>query len=203
MPTITLTARQKEVLDFIRQNLEKRGYPPSLREISGHFRMTGTRAVEKHIAALERKGYLQKGTGPRALAMTERLHAGARGRAVPVLGRIAAGRPVLAEENLMGNFILDSTFARWKESFLLKVKGESMKDAGILEGDHVLVKPQPDADSGEIVVALVDGEATVKRLLKKGRTVVLQPENPRCDPIVATGKEEFKIIGKVVGVLRF
>lgn len=197
--TTILTDRQKQIRDFIQRSQEKQGYPPSLREIARHFGMVGTRAVEKHLAALERKGALRKGNGARALQLTGQ----APGRAVPIIGKVAAGKPILAEENLSGSLTLDPAIARWKDAFLLRVKGESMKEAGILDGDLVLVRPQPDADSGEIVVAMIDGEATVKRLIKKNGSIRLKPENPAFDPIVIDENHPLHLIGKVVGVFRF
>ncbi len=199
MPTTLLTYRQKAVLDFIHRMVERRGYPPSLREIAHHFGMVGTRAVEKHIQALEKKGYLKKGTGARALEVMGRTY----GRALPVLGQVAAGKPILAEENRLGTLTVDPTMARGQDVFLLKVKGESMRGAGILNGDLVLVNPQPDAESGEIVVAMVEGEATVKRLMKRMDRIVLQPENPNFDPMIITERDEtFQVLGKVMGVIR-
>lgn len=197
--TTILTDRQKQIRDFIQTSREKQGYPPSLREIARHFGMVGTRAVEKHLAALERKGALRKGSGARALQLIGQ----APGRAVPIVGKVAAGKPILAEENLSGSLTLDPAIARWKDAFLLKVKGESMREAGILDGDLVLVRPQPDADSGEIVVAMIEGEATVKRLVKKKGSIVLKPENPAFDPIVIKENQPFQLIGKVAGVFRF
>lgn len=197
MNTSPLTARQKEILDFLRRTVDKRGYPPSLREVGSHFGIA-VRAVYKHIHLLAQKGYLKKGRGARAIELTERASA----RAVPIIGRVAAGRPILAEENQTGTFALDLSVARWKDLFLLKVQGESMKGAGILDGDLVLVKPQPDVDSGEIVVALMEGEATVKRLIKKGGAVILQPENPAFEPIAINRQSPAEIIGRVVGVFR-
>lgn len=194
-----LTHRQQQVLTFVEKNIDGRGYPPSLREISAHLGISGTRAAEKHVAALEKKGRLSKGQGARALGVVGRAH----GRSVPIVGQVAAGQPILAEENLLGSLMIDLTVARWNECFLLKVKGESMKDAGILNGDMVLVKQQPDAESGEIIVALIDGEATVKRLLKRGRSIILQPENAQFQPIWVTEHATFAIVGKVVGVFRF
>ncbi|MFQ5598801.1 MAG: transcriptional repressor LexA [Nitrospiria bacterium] len=199
MTTSTLTSRQKAVLDLVRQTIEKQGYPPSLREIAAHFRMVGTRGAEKHILALEKKGYIRKGSGARALEVVGQKYS----RSIPILGKVAAGQPILAEENRLGNLMVDPSIARCDDAFLLKVKGESMIDAGILDGDLVLVKPQPDAESGEIVVAMVEGEATVKRLIKKRSQVVLQPENPAFFPIVMTGRNGIlQIIGKVVGLIR-
>lgn len=197
MNTSPLTDRQKEILDFLRRTVDKRGYPPSLREVGGHFGIA-VRAVSKHIAHLAQKGYLKKGSGARAIELTERTAA----RVVPIIGRVAAGRPILAEENRLGSLALDVSVARWKDAFLLKVKGESMSGAGILDGDLVFVKRQPDADSGEIVVVMLESEATVKRLIKKGSAWILQPENPAFEPIVIDRQSPAELIGKVVGVFR-
>jgi len=208
MPTYPMTPRQKEILDLIDRFARERGYPPSQREIAGYFGFSGTRAVEKHLKGLIEKGYLRKGTGNR----TWEVISGAKGRdaqekssgrVIPILGRVAAGRPILAQENRLGSLTVDSSLARWKDSYLLKVRGESMQGAGILDGDLVLVKPQSDADSGEIVVALVDDEATVKRLIKKTGGALLMPENPAFEPIAITRHSSIQIIGKVAGVFRF
>lgn len=199
MATYSLTSRQKQILDFIAAMIQKRGYPPSLREIAGHFHISGVRAVEKHVLALEKKGHLRKGTGARALELLGR----AEGRAIPILGRVAAGAPILAQENRIGSLMIDPSLFPWQDAYFLKVKGESMKDAGILDGDLVLVKPQPDAESGEIVLAMVEGEATVKRLIKKEKQYLLMPENPAFDPIILTEKDStFQILGKIVSVIR-
>lgn len=198
MTTPSLTSRQRQILDFVSAIVQKRGYPPSLREVAAHFHMVGTRGAEKHILALEKKGYIRKGRGARALELVGQT----RGRAVPILGKVAAGQPILAEEHLLGTLMIDSSIAPG-DAYLLKVKGESMKEAGILGGDLVLVKPQPNADSGEIVVAMVEGEATVKRLIKKKEKYILSPENPRFSPIVITELDAtFQILGKVVTVIR-
>src|SRR5579863_38733 len=208
MPTHPMTPRQKEILDLIDRFAREQGYPPSQREIAGYFGFSGTRAVEKHLKQLIEKGYLRKGTGNR----TWEVISGAKGRdvkekssgrVIPILGRVAAGRPILAEENRLGSLTVDSSLARWKDSYLLKVRGESMQGAGILDGDLVLVKPQSDADSGEIVVALVDDEATVKRLIKKTGGALLMPEHPAFEPIAITRHSSIQIIGKVAGVFRF
>lgn len=200
MPTYieALTERQKEVLGLIKRSVDERGYPPSLRELAAALGLEGTRAVEKHVEALRRKGYLKKGRGARALEAVGR----AAGRAVPIVGRVAAGSPILAEQNVEGALTLDPSLARWDGCFLLRVQGQSMKDAAILDGDLVLVKPQADAENGEIVVALLDGEATVKRLRKQGRAVTLLPENPAFKPIVVDDRTAFSIAGKVAGVFR-
>ncbi|SRR5579884_123794 len=208
MPTYPLTDRQKEILDLIQRIVRAQGYPPTQREIARHFGLSGTRAVEKHLSALIEKGYLRKGPGKRAweiigdVSKRNGEEEKGAGRILPILGKVAAGRPLLAQENRLGTLIVDSSVARWKDCFLLKVRGESMKGAGILDGDLVLVKPQSDADHGEIVVALLDDEATVKRLIKKRGSIILQPENPAFEPIVLTQTSSAQIIGKVAGVFR-
>jgi len=196
--TTHVTSRQKQVLDFIHSCMEDRGYAPSLREIGRHLKIKGTRAIEKHVAALERKGHLRKGVGARALGATSR----PVGRTVPIIGRVAAGTPILAEENIERTITLDAGVARWKNVFGLRVKGDSMNGAAILDGDVVLVRSQATADSGEIVVAIRDGEATVKRLAREGADIFLQPANPAFQPIPAGEGSGYEIVGKVVGVLR-
>ncbi|MFY9269759.1 MAG: transcriptional repressor LexA [Candidatus Manganitrophaceae bacterium] len=209
MPTYSLTPRQKEILDLIEQIVEEQGYPPTLREMASRLGLSGTRAVEKHLAALIKKGCLRKGPGKRALKVLPRApqarnaESKRAGRAIPILGRVAAGRPILAEENLLGHLTIAPPLTRRKDVFLLKVKGESMTGAGIFDGDLVLVKPQADADTGEIVVAMVGDEATVKRLIKKEGRLLLQPEHPDFAPISITEKEaSFRIVGKVVSLIR-
>ncbi|HIE64895.1 MAG: transcriptional repressor LexA [Nitrospira sp.] len=195
----SLTNRQKEVLGFIRHTIEEQGYPPSQREIADHFQMVGILGVQRHLLALEKKGYVRRGKGARAIEVLGH----ASGRSVPILGKVAAGSPILAEEYLMGHLMLDPTIARWEDVFLLKVQGGSMKDAGILDGDLVLVKPQRDAESGEIVVAMIEGEATVKQLIKEKNRVVLKPKNDAFAPIVITKKDPpLQILGKVEGLFR-
>ncbi len=199
MPTSPLTERQRQVLELVEKSVEERGYPPSLRELSAALRLSGTRAVEKHLAVLEKKGRLRRGHGSRALELAER----PSGRAIPIVGRVAAGAPILAEENREGSLTLDPALARWPGCFLLRVKGESMRLAGILDGDLVLVKPQTTAENGDIVVARLDDEATVKRFFrKKDGTLELQPENPAFAPIPVAPGDSFGVLGKVVGVLR-
>jgi repressor LexA len=197
-----LTQRQAEVLNFLTRFVSRTGYPPTLREIARHFGIKGISAIKKHLDTLEKKGYLARGNGARAIEMADL----PQSVSVPVLGQVAAGRPILAEENLLGTLALDRSMVRGGQVFLLKVKGESMIGAGILEGDLVLVKAQSRAENGEIVVALVEsasgGEATIKRLDHRGHHVVLKPENPDHSPITLTQSDHFRIIGKVVGVVR-
>lgn len=197
-----LTDRQAEVLSFINKYIGKAGYPPTLREISKHLKINGLHAVKKHLLALEREGHLTRSRGARSIGITNQPQA----VSVPILGQVAAGKPILAEENILGTLALDRSVVRGGQFFFLKVKGDSMIDAGILNADHVLVKVQAQAESGEIVVALVEsasgGEATVKRIIHRGDKIVLQPENPAHQPMTFTKKDSLRILGKVMGVVR-
>lgn len=200
MPTNPqLPPRQAQVLRLIRESLEKRGYPPSLRELAAGLEVSGTRAIEKHVQALERKGLLRRRGGARSIELLGRPTGG---RKVPILGRVAAGRPILAEENREGELALDPSLARWEDCFLLRVRGDSMTGAAILDGDLVLVRPQKGAEDGEIVVAMLDGEATVKRLKLGGGRAMLKAENPAYKPMELGKDESSGILGKVVGVIR-
>lgn len=187
-----------QILDFINQHISQAGYPPTLREIAKQFGIKGISAIKKHLDALETKGYLSRTKGARAIEMTNR----SQSLSVPILGQVAAGQPILAEENILGTLALDSSMIRGKESFLLTVKGDSMINAGILEGDLVLVRPQSQAQNGEIVVVMVEDEATVKRFYHRGHQIILAPENPNHRPITLTKKDEIRILGKVTGVVR-
>lgn len=204
-----LTTRQEKVLRFIADFISRHGYAPSLREIARHFGMKGTRGVERHLQALERKGRIRKTPGlARALEVVAN-GGGERkaGRAVPIVGNVAAGRPILAVENIEGTMLLDSAIAPWEGAFLLRVQGESMRDAGIRDGDLVLVKPQKTAEKGEIVVAIVDsasgGEATVKHFFPEGEKIRLVSANSAFLPIVvAENQGDFQLLGTVAAVLR-
>lgn len=197
--TNTLTERQQAVLAFLEKYIARQGYPPSEREIAKGLGTKWTRGVQLHLAALEERGLIRRGKGARAIELTGPAQ---EQRGLPILGRVAAGKPVLAEENRIGMLPLDKSRYPWKDAFLLKVKGDSMKEAGILEGDHLLVKPQSDADSGEIVVALIGEETTVKRLVKDQKGVSLRPENPAYASIPVKPQDGMKILGKVIGVFR-
>lgn len=196
MPSI-LTERQKEILDWMTSFLDQSGYPPTLREIAAHFHFSGTRAVEGHLQALEKKGYIRKGKGARAIEIPGQ----ASGVSLPILGRIAAGLPILAEENIMGHLTVDTRIVK-QDSYLLEVKGTSMQGVGILDGDYILVEPQPDAETGQIVIARVDGEVTVKQLIKRKDRIILQPQNPGFRPVVVTKENDFQILGVSGGVIR-
>lgn len=196
--TQSLTDRQAQVLQFITGYLADHGFPPTQREIMRRFKMKSTRGVARHLEALEKKGRLSR---PHRGARALELRGATRG--IPVVGKVAAGEPILATENIEGRIDLNRSLARWKDAFLLKVKGDSMIQAGILEGDYLLVKPQPGAEEGEIVIALLNGEATVKRFEKKGERILLHSANPAYRPIEVTPRSgDFRIVGKAVAVIR-
>ncbi|HEV8664051.1 MAG TPA: transcriptional repressor LexA [Candidatus Methylomirabilis sp.] len=200
-----LTPRQREVLEFIKRFLEEQGYPPTVREIGRHFGFV-PRSVFDHLKALERKGYLKReATKSRSLQITDPAFPGRRlprPREVPIVGRVAAGRPLLAVENLEGAVPLPMEWTNGGEVFLLRVQGDSMVGAHILSGDLALVRRQESAENGDIVVALVEEEATVKRFQRSGQTVTLFPENPAMAPITLVPGARFEILGKVIGVFR-
>jgi len=208
----TLTQRQKEILEFIISHIEQYGYPPSISEIQEKFSFKSPNAVSDHLEALERKGYItrrpHKSRGIEVLIQSKSekndSFNGGNVAEVPIIGRVAAGTPILAEENLEGTLFVDRFLVRNpKGVFALRVQGESMVNAGILDGDFVLVKQQPVADQGEIVVALIEDEATVKRFYKDKNKIKLKPENDTMKPIVVDSKDcSVRIIGKVVGVIR-
>lgn len=200
----SLTRRQQQVLDFILSEISRKGYPPSIREIGKAIGLTSSSTVHSHLAALERKGYIRRDpTKPRALEVVD-FRLNNRGinpekvRNVPLVGRVAAGSPLLAQENIEDSFALPAELAS-EGTFMLRVEGSSMIEAGILDGDYLIVKQQPTADNGDIVVALLGDEATVKRFYKKGDRIVLKPENKSMEPIIAA---DAKIIGKAVGLIR-
>lgn len=205
-----LTARQRDVLNFIRGFTARQGVPPTVREIGEKFRVT-PRAAFDHLRALERKGMLQRRTAPgrtaRGLTLTEAAGGRSAIAAVPILGRIAAGQPLLAEENREGELpiVAGALPGRGEDLFALRVRGESMISAHICDGDLVLVRRQDSAQLNDIVVALVESdagdEATVKRFQRDGERVVLKPEHPTMAPIVVD-PGAVRILGKVVGLLR-
>ena len=200
-----LTSRQREVLGFIETFTARHGVPPTVRELAERFRVT-PRAAFDHLRALERKGMLQRratvGRTSRALTLAA---TGGPYRSVPILGRIAAGSPLLAEENREGDLPLASSAlpSGGQDVFALRVRGDSMIDAHICDGDLVLVRRQDSAQPNDIVVAMVDDEATVKRFLRDAHRIVLKPEHPTMAPIVVDPRErDVRILGKVVGLLR-
>jgi repressor LexA len=198
----SITERQQEIYEFLRAVIASRGIPPTMREIGEKFGIRSTNGVEGHLAALERNGLIARERGKsRAISLPS-------GRkpvvSVPLLGRVAAGQPVLSPENREGDLAVDlSLFAlrTAQNLFALKVRGESMVDAHILDGDTVLVRQQTTARNGDIVVAQVEGETTVKRFFAEENRVRLQPENRAMKPLTLE-RGDFRILGKVVGVLR-
>lgn len=197
-----LTKRQEEVLGFLKEYHRGAGFPPSLREICARFGIKGPQNAAKHLDALERKGFIRrKAASSRGVEFLEGSWAWG-GVSVPIAGRVRAGEPTLAVEDIVGRVVLDEKFFKCKDAFVLKVEGESMIGAGIADGDFIVVRPQPDASAGEIVVALIDGEATVKTFTRDGNDIVLRPENPLMEPIRVTGSEDFAIAGKVISVIR-
>jgi repressor LexA len=203
-----LTDRQREVYDFLVGFWQTRGYPPSIREVATHFSFRSTRAVVDHLGALERKGWIVR-TRERSRAIefpmlrrADRMRHDDQVIVLPVVGRIAAGEPILAVENIVEEISLDRSFVRGQKPFLLRVAGDSMRDAGILDGDYVLVNGEERADDGDIVAALIDEEATVKRFRSRRGEVTLEPANPAYSPIPVRSDRSFQLVGKVVGVFR-
>ncbi len=195
-----ITSRQKKVLDFITAHLERHGYPPTLREIGGHLGVSGTLGVMKHLGALERKGFLRKTSGSsRGIALAGH----ASSVSLPVIGTVPAGPLTEAIEDIEGHFSIDHSQVRGDGSFFLRVRGDSMIGASIRDGDLALVRPQATAENGDIVVAMVEGEATLKRFFRERKRVRLQPENPAMEPIIVReGKKDVAIVGKVMGIYR-
>jgi repressor LexA len=198
-----LTERQQEILDFIHNYSETNGFPPSIREIGSHFKVYPA-TIQDHIAALEKKGFLRKKRfQSRTLAISDSAGYHPDHDGIPIVGRVAAGAPLLATENIEDTIHLPKDWAP-AGAFLLKVAGDSMVGAHILDGDYVLVHPQKTAINGEIVVALIGDEATVKRFYRRRSHITLKAENPKFDPIELEdpGDDSFQVVGKVMGVLR-
>jgi len=197
-----LTDRQRQILVFIERLITEKGQAPTIREIGERFGISSTNGVRTHLSALVRKGYLKKSDYiARGLELTRRLTAGVS--RIPMVGSVPAGQPIDAVENVEGEIVLDISFLPRGDSFSLRVSGDSMIEAGIRDRDVVIVRKQSVAQSGDIVVAVVNGEATVKRYFSEGRQVRLQPENPAFEPLLVTRKSgDFRIAGKVVGLLR-
>jgi repressor LexA len=203
-----LTAIQKKVLDFLTNHAKGKGFPPTLREIGSHFGLRGPKAPQKTLAILERKGFIRRAPGiSRGIEILgfspmSYIKAG-RILSVPIVGSVRAGEPILAVENIEGYINLDRSFASSGDVFLLRVQGDSMIEAHIQDGDFALVKPQPNAENGEIVVALIEDEATIKRIFKMRDLIRLEPANPKMEPIVVKkGEKKIAIVGKVIGILR-
>jgi len=202
-----ISSRQENILNFISKSIKDTGYPPSVREIAKAVKLSSSATVHSHLKKLEEKGYLKRDSSkPRAISLLtgydneiEKTNF-SNMVYVPVVGKIAAGTPILAEENIDDYFPLTPDFIKGKkEVFILHVRGDSMVNAGILDRDYIIVRKQESAINGEIIVALLDDEATVKRFFKTDKNIKLMPENDYMEPIIA---KDVKIIGKVIGVIR-
>ena len=196
-----LTKRQKEIFDYIRGYASKQGYPPTVREIGKAVGLTSSSTVHAHLANLEKIGLLRRDpTKPRAIELlVDKAKKAMRGPGLPVVGHVAAGEPILAEENIEEYVEVPDAIGGDESDYVLRVQGDSMRDAGILEGDYVVVKSADDATNGEIVVALLGEEATVKRFFREKDRVRLQPENKAYKPIRT---RDAQLLGRVVGVFR-
>ena len=198
-----ITAKQQQVLDFIKAQILERGFPPSVREICQAVNLKSTSSVHSHLETLEKNGYIRRDpTKPRTIEITDDIFALMRREMsqVPILGDIAAGQPLLAEGNVEDYFPIPLEFMPNKETFILKVKGDSMINKGILDGDMVLVEESPVVSDGDMAVVLLEDGATVKTLYKEKDHVRLQPENDYMEPIIV---KDVLVLGKVVGVFRF
>jgi len=195
------TERQRRILEVIEEFRAERGYPPSVREIGERVGLSSSSTIHAHLKTLERRGYITRDpTKPRALRSESASTNPPDSVVMPIIGRVAAGVPITAQENIEGEFVLPASFApRASEAFMLRVKGDSMVGAAILDGDLILVRPQKDAENGEIVVAMVDDEATVKRFYKEDGRIRLQPENPDMAPIFSS---DVTVVGRVEAVVR-
>jgi repressor LexA len=198
-----ITDKQREILEYIKAEILNRGYPPAVREICEAVKLKSTSSVHAHLETLEKNGYIRRDpTKPRAIEIVDENFNLTRREMVnvPIVGKVAAGEPILAVENIENYFPIPAEFMPNEPTFILQVQGESMINVGILDGDYVLVQQQPTANDGDMVVALVDDSATVKTFYKENGYYRLQPENDFMDPIIVS---EVMIMGKVIGTFRF
>lgn len=198
-----ISAKQQEILDYIKSQILERGFPPAVRDICEAVHLKSTSSVHSHLETLEKNGYIRRDpTKPRAIEILDDSFQMLRRETanVPIVGRVAAGEPLLAEQNIEDYFPIPTEFLPNNQTFLLKVRGESMINAGILDGDYVLVEQRQTASNGEMVVALIEDGATVKTFYKEEGVIRLQPENDTMDPIIV---RDVIILGKVIGVFRF
>jgi repressor LexA len=198
-----LTKRQQEIFDFIKQYTDANGYPPTVRDIGAAVGLASSSTVHAHLANLEKRGLIRRDpTKPRALELLDRAMDGVRNLVspgLPLVGQVAAGQPLLAEENIEEYVATPSVAGGEQGEYLLRIRGDSMKNAGILNGDLVVVRPQETARDGEIIVALVGEEATVKRFFRERDHIRLQPENETMEPIIV---RDVSVLGRVVGLMR-
>jgi repressor LexA len=197
---LNLTKRQSEIFEFIKTQVEKTGYPPTVREIGTALGLHSPSTVHAHLAKLEKSGVLRRDPSkPRAIEILVDRAKRVMAPGVPLVGQVAAGSPILAEENIEELLELPAMIGAASGDYALRVRGDSMRDAGILEGDLVIVRPTEEASNGEIVVALLGDEATVKRFFREADAIRLEPENPQYEPIIT---REVEILGRVIGVFR-
>ena len=197
-----ISAKQKEILEYIKQSILSHGYPPAVREICEAVHLKSTSSVHSHLETLEKNGYIRRDPSkPRAIEIIDDNFNLTRRELVnvPIVGTVTAGEPILAIENIQGYFPIMPEFVNNKQTFMLQVQGESMINAGILSGDYVIVEQTPSAENGEQVVALIEDGATVKTFYREEGIIRLQPENDAYDPIILT---DVTILGKVIGVIR-
>ena len=197
-----ISDKQREILEFIKSEILHRGYPPAVRDICEAVHLKSTSSVHSHLETLEKNGYIRRDpTKPRAIEIMDDTFNLLRREVVnvPILGRVAAGEPLFAAENIESYFPIPAEYMPNQEAFILQVKGDSMVNAGILDGDHIMVKSQPTAENGDVVVALIEDSATVKTFYKEVNCYRLQPENDAMDPIIV---KDCTILGKVFGVMR-
>ncbi|MCR5595892.1 MAG: transcriptional repressor LexA [Lachnospiraceae bacterium] len=197
-----LSAKQQQILDYIKEEILKKGYPPAVREICEAVDLKSTSTVHAHLESLEKKGYIKRDpTKPRAIEIVDDSFQQVRTEmiSIPVVGRVAAGEPILAEQNVESYFPVPASMVPAGDSFILKVKGDSMINAGIFSGDQIFVHACETANNGDMVVALVDDSATVKTFYKESDHIRLQPENDTMDPIIVN---DCQILGRVFGVFR-
>lgn len=198
-----ITPKQEEILEYIKSEIIHRGFPPSVRDICEAVHLKSTSSVHSHLETLEKNGYIRRDPSkPRAIEILDDSFSLMRREmvSVPIVGQVAAGQPILAQENIEEYFPIPAEFMPKEETFLLRVKGESMVNAGILDGDMVLVRCQNTARNGDMVIALVDDSATVKTYYKENGHYRLQPENDTMEPIIV---DHMDVMGKVIGVFRF
>jgi len=196
-----ITERQQQVYNFIKQFLDDNGFPPTLREISAHIGTAGTVTAKVHLEALERKGYIQRREGrPRGIVLPQSI---SNTVSLPIVGRIRAGQLHPAVEDVVGHLSVDRSLVKGEGCFFLKVEGDSMINKGILDGDIAMIRPQQVANNGDIVAAMVNGDATLKQFFRKPDHILLQPANPNMAPIIVRPQDgEVQIVGKMVGLFR-
>ena len=202
-----ISKKQSEILEYMKNEILNRGFPPSVREICEAVNLKSTSSVHAHLETLEKNGYIRRDpTKPRAVEIVDDNFNLVRRETVnvPIIGKVAAGEPLLAVENIDGYFPIPAEFMPKNQAFMLVVHGESMINAGIFDGDYVVVEQQETANNGEKIVALVEDSATVKTFYKEDDLIRLQPENDYLEPIIVhPEKQSFQILGKVIGVFRF